>query len=63
MPTVDVGPRDLLLVIDDGRILEEGKHADLVAEGGMYARLYRGQLLDPEMDSVEMGPVGPDAYE
>jgi len=35
-------------VIDDGRILEQGTHADLVAEGGMYARLYRGQLLEPE---------------
>jgi ABC-type multidrug transport system fused ATPase/permease subunit len=39
-------------VIDDGRILEEGTHADLVAEGGMYARLYRGQLLDPDGSSV-----------
>jgi len=43
---------DRVLVIDDGRILEEGTHADLVAEGGMYARLYRGQLLDPDGSSV-----------
>ena len=43
---------DRVLVIDDGRILEEGTHADLVAEGGMYARLYRGQLLDPEGTST-----------
>jgi len=44
---------DRVLVIDDGRILEEGTHADLVAEGGMYARLYRGQLLAPEANSTD----------
>jgi subfamily B ATP-binding cassette protein MsbA len=37
---------DRVLVIDDGRILEEGTHAGLVASDGMYARLYRGQLLE-----------------
>ncbi|MBT8479623.1 MAG: ATP-binding cassette domain-containing protein [Gemmatimonadetes bacterium] len=42
---------DRVLVIDDGRILEQGTHAELVAEGGMYARLYRGQLLEPQTDS------------
>jgi ABC-type multidrug transport system fused ATPase/permease subunit len=42
---------DRVLVIDDGRILEQGTHADLVAEGGMYARLYRGQLLEPQAES------------
>jgi ABC-type multidrug transport system fused ATPase/permease subunit len=42
-----------VLVIDDGRILEQGTHADLVAEGGMYARLYRGQLLDAEVNSTD----------
>ena len=44
---------DRVLVIDDGRILEQGSHADLVAEGGMYARLYRGQLLEPQADSAD----------
>jgi subfamily B ATP-binding cassette protein MsbA len=43
---------DRVLVIDDGRILEQGTHSDLVAEGGMYARLYRGQLLDPQAEST-----------
>ncbi len=37
---------DRVLVIDAGMILEQGTHADLVAEDGLYARLYRGQLLE-----------------
>jgi subfamily B ATP-binding cassette protein MsbA len=43
---------DRVLVIDDGRILEQGTHADLVAEGGLYARLYRGQLLELEVGAA-----------
>lgn len=31
---------DLILVIDQGRIVEQGRHADLLASGGAYARLY-----------------------
>ncbi|MET7419670.1 ABC transporter ATP-binding protein [Dactylosporangium sp. NPDC005555] len=31
---------DLVFVIDDGRIVESGPHADLVAAGGGYARLW-----------------------
>jgi ATP-binding cassette subfamily B protein len=30
---------DRILVMDEGRIVEEGAHADLVARGGLYARL------------------------
>jgi ATP-binding cassette subfamily B protein len=30
---------DRILVMDDGRIVEEGTHASLVAKGGLYARL------------------------
>ena len=31
---------DRILVFDRGRIVEEGRHADLVAAGGVYARLH-----------------------
>ena len=31
---------DRILVIDDGRIIEQGGHDDLVARGGAYARLW-----------------------
>jgi ATP-binding cassette, subfamily B, bacterial len=35
---------DLILVLDDGRIVERGTHVDLVAAGGLYAELYRTQF-------------------
>jgi ATP-binding cassette, subfamily B, bacterial len=31
---------DLILVLDDGRVIERGRHDELVAEGGTYARLW-----------------------
>jgi ATP-binding cassette subfamily B protein len=31
---------DRILVFEDGRIVEEGTHADLVRHGGAYARLH-----------------------
>ncbi len=36
---------DRILVYDRGRIVERGTHAELLAEGGLYARLYREQFL------------------
>jgi len=35
---------DLILVLDEGRIVERGTHVDLVAAGGLYAELYRTQF-------------------
>jgi ATP-binding cassette subfamily B protein/subfamily B ATP-binding cassette protein MsbA len=32
-----------ILVLDHGRIVEQGAHAELLAEGGLYATLYRQQ--------------------
>jgi ATP-binding cassette subfamily B protein len=39
---------DELLVIDDGKIVERGTHASLLAENGLYAELYRTQFADQE---------------
>jgi ATP-binding cassette subfamily B protein len=35
---------DKILVVDDGRIVESGTHAQLIAEDGLYAELYRTQF-------------------
>ena len=35
---------DLILVMDQGRLVEQGTHAELVATGGLYARLYNTQF-------------------
>ena len=36
---------DAILVLDDGRIVQSGTHAELLAEGGLYADLYRTQFI------------------
>ncbi len=35
---------DTIFVVDNGRIVESGRHAALLARGGLYARLYRTQF-------------------
>jgi ATP-binding cassette, subfamily B, bacterial len=35
---------DQILVVDKGRIVERGTHGELVADGGLYAELYRTQF-------------------
>jgi ATP-binding cassette subfamily B protein len=35
---------DLILVIDDGRVVQSGSHAALLAEGGLYSALYETQF-------------------
>ncbi|RZU53089.1 ATP-binding cassette subfamily B protein [Krasilnikovia cinnamomea] len=35
---------DQILVLDEGRIVERGRHTELVAAGGLYAELYRTQF-------------------
>jgi ATP-binding cassette subfamily B protein len=38
---------DQILVIDDGRVVQAGTHAELLAEGGLYADLYVTQFAIP----------------
>jgi ATP-binding cassette subfamily B multidrug efflux pump len=40
---------DRIFVLDRGRIVEQGRHDDLVARGGTYATLHRRQLLEEEL--------------
>jgi ATP-binding cassette subfamily B protein len=37
---------DLILVVEDGRIVQRGTHSELLAEGGTYALLYRTQFVE-----------------
>ena len=43
---------DRIIVIADGKVVEEGRHADLLARGGLYADLYRTQLDSPPEGEV-----------
>lgn len=40
---------DRIYVLDDGRIVEEGNHEELVHRDGVYAAMYRRQLLEEEL--------------
>jgi ATP-binding cassette subfamily B protein len=41
---------DTIVVLDEGRIVEQGTHEQLVVHGGLYASMYRRQLLSEELD-------------
>ena len=51
---------DRILVYERGHIVERGTHAELLAQGGLYARLYREQFLTEhsERQSTEVGVAG-----
>jgi len=35
---------DLIIVVDQGRVVQRGRHEELMREGGLYAELYRTQF-------------------
>jgi subfamily B ATP-binding cassette protein MsbA len=52
---------DRLLVLDAGKIVETGTHAELMAAGGLYARLYARQFREHDRDDA--GPLLADVPE
>jgi ATP-binding cassette subfamily B protein len=49
---------DLILVLDEGRIVERGRHPELVARGGLYADLYRTLVRDDVTAADETTALG-----
>jgi subfamily B ATP-binding cassette protein MsbA len=43
---------DAIVVLERGRIVETGHHDDLLSRGGVYAALYKMQLLEPKQESA-----------
>jgi subfamily B ATP-binding cassette protein MsbA len=50
---------DAIVVVEHGRIVERGRHDELLARGGAYAKLYELQLQDEPAADVEPGPEIP----
>jgi len=44
---------DVILAVENGRIVEQGTHQELLARGGLYARLYRLQFASSGGDSKD----------
>ena len=45
---------DMILVLDHGRIVERGRHEELLLAGGQYAELYRIQFEGQDADDAEV---------
>jgi ATP-binding cassette, subfamily B, bacterial len=53
---------DQILVIDEGQVIQHGKHQDLLAAGGLYADLYHTQFARQEPIGAGLGAGPPDEH-
>jgi len=44
---------DMVVVLDDGKIVESGTHNELLRRGGMYARLFNEQTRGLDSESLQ----------
>jgi ATP-binding cassette subfamily B multidrug efflux pump len=54
-----IAAMDRLIVLDKGRVVEEGNHYALLAQGGLYARLWAhqsGGFLGEDVDDARASP-------
>lgn len=49
---------DLVLVIDQGRLVESGTHSELLGKGGLYADLYNRQFYRPDQEIALANQAG-----
>jgi ATP-binding cassette subfamily B protein len=52
---------DLILVVEDGRVVQQGSHHELLAAGGRYEELHRTQFDDGSSAHRQTAPGRPDA--